>query len=248
MADSPRTKSQVCPHEWTREGKLPFLNQPVRFAVGDPTGLSSNTWRVWAQPAGDIYVACRDIFQEIKVSLHMSGRWRLGFTTEAAKGRPDLFGTGQNRAAEVWDKPAEIKPGVIQAFRITFPSSHLRVRPEDRHGRKWKNVIYIEEGPPALTTSMVIYVTQRPGIHIEGLHSFVLGTWSLPEGNFAHLVAQAEPFDTTQVELAASAVIAELESAGGARAEDLTCWMWGTDQKTGARSLVLAIGRPGLLK
>jgi hypothetical protein len=77
-------------------GLLPELNEPVRFAVGDPQGLTSNSWKVWKQHS-DIYIACRDNAQDIKISLHTSGRWRVGFTEKAAK-RPELLRPGQNRA------------------------------------------------------------------------------------------------------------------------------------------------------
>jgi hypothetical protein len=41
-------------------------------------GMSSNSWRFWTEPAGDAYLACRDNFKEGKLSLHTSGRWRMG--------------------------------------------------------------------------------------------------------------------------------------------------------------------------
>ncbi len=42
--------------------------------------------------------ACRDNFKEAKVSLHTSGKWRMGFTIEALGQEPELSATGQWKA------------------------------------------------------------------------------------------------------------------------------------------------------
>jgi hypothetical protein len=46
---------------------FPLREGPVKFAVGPPDGLTSNTWRFWTTVNGDIYLACRDNFKEAKV-------------------------------------------------------------------------------------------------------------------------------------------------------------------------------------
>jgi len=104
----------------SQSGLLPIRSGPVRFAVGSPDGLTSNSWRIWPSPQGDVYVACRDNFQEVKVSLHTSGRWRVGFTTEAIAKNPSLVGEGQNRAWDVWDRPEDLIPDVVRAFQLVF--------------------------------------------------------------------------------------------------------------------------------
>jgi hypothetical protein len=83
----------------------PIRRGPIRFAVGHPDGLTSNSWRVWTSPAGDVYISCRDNFKEAKVSLHASGRWRMGFTEKAVEKNarlltedaPGTFGTVRRR-------------------------------------------------------------------------------------------------------------------------------------------------------
>ena len=122
---------------------LPKTRGPLRFAVGPPDGLTSNAWRFWTTRRGDVYIACRDNFQEAKVSLHASGRWRMGFTTEAIGRNPQLIPADADRAWEVWDEPPASLPNTIVAFRLIFPTSELAVRPEQRPVKKWKNVLYI---------------------------------------------------------------------------------------------------------
>ncbi len=234
----------VSPYELTEAGALPFWNEAVRFAVGDPAGLSSNTWRVWMQGAGDVYLACRDTLKETKVSLHVSGRWRFGFTSEAAAARPDLIAPGADRAMEVWDKPAEIADGVIQAFKIYFPSNELLVTPEKRTGAKWKNVIFVEQGPADVATVMAVYVCTKPKLLIAGIRAFTLGSWSLPDGSFAHLVAQAEPFNNEQaLNLAITAGKLQAQQAGIEIPKGAILQFWGIDHTTGSRWTVV-VGDP----
>src|SRR4051812_6561064 len=94
-------------------GILPVKHGPVRFAVGPPNGITSNSWNVTAAKNGNVYIICRDNFKEVKVSLHASGRWRMGFTEKAIKSNPKLLLPGQNRAWEVWDKPPESMPNTV---------------------------------------------------------------------------------------------------------------------------------------
>jgi hypothetical protein len=104
----------------------------LRFAVGNPDGLSSNSWRVWARPDGDVYISCRDNYKELKVSLHRSGRWRVGLTDIAAGRLADRTVGGSNRAWDVWDRPDPMVPGITMGFVILFFPSELSITPSLR--------------------------------------------------------------------------------------------------------------------
>jgi hypothetical protein len=123
-------------------------NEPIRFAVGPPDGLTSNSWRFWTTSSGDAYLACRDNFQNMKVSLHASGRWRMAFTSEALAKNPALVPAGANRAWEVWDEPPPVLPDTVVAFRLIFPTIELAVKPEQRTTKQWRNTVFIESAPP----------------------------------------------------------------------------------------------------
>ena len=142
----------ISPTLAAQAGIIPLKPNPdkaVRFAVGSPNGLTSNSWRIWASKHGDVYIACRDNFKEAKVSLHASGRWRMGFTTEAISKNSHLLPSDQHRAWEVWDQPPISLPNTVIAFQLVFPTSELAVRPEQRIPKEWKNVIFIEAAPPS---------------------------------------------------------------------------------------------------
>lgn len=123
----------MSPLALTQMGILPYRRGPVRFAVGSPDGLTSNAWKIWTSKHGDIYIACRDNFKEAKLSLHASGRWRMGFTTEAVSKVGDLLPKDQNRAWSVWDKPRATLPAeTVRAFQLIFPTSELGVHHQER--------------------------------------------------------------------------------------------------------------------
>jgi hypothetical protein len=76
--------------------------------VAAANGMSSNSWRFWTERTGDAYLACRDNFKEAKVSLHTSGRWRMGWDANAVAKNPALLDSGQDRAWEKWEQPPPV--------------------------------------------------------------------------------------------------------------------------------------------
>jgi len=142
-------------------GALPIRQSEARFAVGLPEGNSTNSWKIWIDPKGDIYVACRDNFNETKVSLHVSDTWRMGFTEKAIEKRPTLIGEGKDRIWEKWKKPAESAPGVIMAMHLYFPPSELIVQPEFRRQKKWRGVVFIEPAAPGTITVATLFIAME---------------------------------------------------------------------------------------
>ncbi len=172
---------------------FPITNNVIRVAVGAPGGLSSNAWRIWCSKNGDVYIKCRDNFKEAKVSLHVSGRWRMGFTTEALEQNPGLLPEEANRAWEVWDCPEETIPNTVKAFALVFPAEQLVVRPAQRDLKSWKNVIFIEAAPPGKLTVVSLFVTRgNVSLQHESEPSIWLASFDLGNGSFAQLVAHGE--------------------------------------------------------
>ena len=183
----------ISPQTLTQAGILPIRRGPVRFAVGSPTGYTSNSWRIWTTTAGDVYIACRDNFKEAKVSLHASGRWRMGFTTEAISNNPLLVGEGENRAWDVWDRPVEKIPNIVQAFQLVFSGSQLNIPPDKRSTKNWKDVIYIEAPPIKKLTVITLFITNGDiKLNHESEPSFWLASLDLNNGCYAQLVAHGE--------------------------------------------------------
>jgi hypothetical protein len=167
-------------------------NEPVRFAVGPQNGLTSNAWRIWVRH-GNVYIACRDNFKEAKVSLHASGRWRMGFTTEAVAKDSNLLPSDRNRAWEVWDKPPATLPNTVIAFRLLFPTSELAVPPEQRRPSQWSNVVYAEAAPPGKLIVLSLFVTVGDVVLThESEPTFSLASLDIGGGRRAQLVVHGE--------------------------------------------------------
>src|ERR1051326_8642756 len=86
----------------------------LRFGVGSPEANYSSTWKVWTKK-GETYLAPREIGSTMKVSLHRSGRWRIGFSSKAHSGDDD-------RALLKWNPPQETEVGWTHALSIVVPS------------------------------------------------------------------------------------------------------------------------------
>jgi hypothetical protein len=184
----------VHPDAITGAGILPVKNKPARFAVGDRNGLTSQSWRVWTKKKSELYIACRTHFDEFKVSLHSEGGWRLGLTKEAIRKRPDLLASpNDDRAWDVWNIPCETLPQTTVAFHLYFPSSELTVPLAQRTGKLWKDVIFIEPGPPGRMRVLTLFITRgdiMPGYGSEP--SFTLASFEMTNG-YAKLIAHADP-------------------------------------------------------
>jgi hypothetical protein len=195
MKEEMQSSHPMIPNELaTQAGLIPVRVGPVRFAIGSPNGLTSNSWRIWVTKHGDVYIACRDNFTEAKVSLHASGRWRVGFTTEALRENPNLISGQQNRAWDVWDEPPATLPNTVTAFHLLFPSSELVVRPEQRQSKLWANVVFIEAMSSGKLTVLTLFVTMGNIILThESEPSFCLASLDIGGNRFAQLVAHGDP-------------------------------------------------------
>ena len=225
--------------ELTRAGLFPVRGREVRFAVGDPNGLTSNSWKVKAKKKGDIYIICRDNFKEAKVSLHPRGGWRMAFTTEAIKKNPKLM-VEKNRDWAVWDEPLTTLPNTIVAFHLYFPTSELSVSPQHRKSDDWKGTIYIEAGPPGKLTTVTLFITVgEPKPTHESEPSFVLASFDIGEGRFAQLIAHGDP-EGTIPEMIEHAVVAVRKQATSSKVTipaGAYAYFFG-HRKNGARFLV----------
>ena len=175
---------------------LPIRKGSAQFAVGAPDGISSNCWKFFTTKSG-IYLVCRDNFKEVKVSLHTSGTWRMGFTEQAVADRPDLVSaiTG-DRVWDKWEEPTEIKPGVVVAFRMAFPTSELALDPQVREPSNWKKTHFFEAGPMGtgmMTVATVLLTQEDAPVTYEDHPSVHVASLPLVDGRRAQLVVHADP-------------------------------------------------------
>lgn len=148
---------------------------------------------MWVQPDGDVYIACRDNYEELKVSLH-GKRWRVGVTGEAAEKTKHLRPPGADRAWMTWDRP-EAVDGIVMGFRVLFLPSELAVTPALRPPQRWREVEFIPP-PPAGCVTIATVTLNEPGRGmavggaIDQYHRFL----PLPTGGQLQLTLHSEPF------------------------------------------------------
>lgn len=182
-------------HLWVDppETPLPQIQSPLRVAVGTPTGPSTNSWRVWVQ-GQDVYVKCRDNLREWKVSLHASGTWRVGFTEEFIRTRPDFLREGQDRVWKKWRPSFTEEKQAIIGFQLVALTPTLCVGPKDR--RSWPtSVVFIEPSAnrDRMTVLSVAVVQSRNRLRInEDTHGAVVAVLPLGEERSVQLVATHE--------------------------------------------------------
>ncbi len=96
----------------------------IRFGVTDHAGRCAATWKCWTYVGSgkrDVYLACRSLQGKVKLSLHESGRWHVGF--DAAR-FPSMFEENSEpptRFAGRWDRPAPLIEGLTLACRVHTP-------------------------------------------------------------------------------------------------------------------------------
>jgi hypothetical protein len=227
---------------------LPLREGPIRFAVGSPDGMSSNSWRLWATRQGDVYLACRDNFQNMKVSLHVSGRWRMAFTEEAVRKDPTLVSGGADRAWEVWDEPPERPFGAVAAFRLMFLTDELAVNPDQRTAKAWRDTVFVEAAPArsGKLTTLTLFITEGDSdLRHESEPSFRLASLKLIGDRYAQLVAHADQEGTVPSSIAAARVdaLARADRGGIAIPDSGYIYLFGR-QPDGARFIVGARAWP----
>lgn len=165
-----------------------------RFAIGVADGRSSNSWVVTTSPAGDVYIICRDNFNELKASLHHSGNWRFGQTEKAAAERPDLVKPGSDRVWTKWDRPAECGSVPVVAFQIYFPAEGLYLGEEDRVGWK-KSVRFVEASADAgmMDVINICIVPERESGAWRADSGTTVAVLDLDGASRVHIVATREP-------------------------------------------------------
>lgn len=164
----------------------------VRFGVEADDGRASTVWRLWTvTTADDVYIAGRATGSWIKASLHASGRWQHGFTSEAQN--TGWASESGSRYFELWQRPPEVASGVTLALRIVIPTSQLRPGPSTRgRGREVRRL-----PPPPRADGVVFDVFLLAEGHqvVQLERSNRVGRIALPSGGTVEVVARTISFD-----------------------------------------------------
>ena len=189
---------------WTRHGlTLPRRESPIRFAVQQGNGLTSNAWGVHVENTGDAYVYCRDDLKGQKISLHKSGKQHISFD----RGLACQMGSS-DRFMNQWHEPYFTQE-TIATLRLLFPAWGVGLNEQHRRTAKsaWnKNDLLIHGHDEFMT--VVSFVIVDDGVTIRkkmgsyaccpigilplrpGKRLWVIAGWQ-PEGNLKTRVEEA---------------------------------------------------------
>jgi len=101
----------------------------IRFSTQNDAGHRSAVWSIFTIGGSNVALATTDAAGRMKISLHESGRWQIGYTSEYERrerqaGRWKL----KSRHWERWQRPAELQPGYTSAIKIIVPPAALTER------------------------------------------------------------------------------------------------------------------------
>ena len=136
----------------------------------------------------------------MKVNLHESGSWQIGYTSEYAE-RQRALGKweGQSRHWQIWKRPAPVAPGHTAALKILVPTAALHER---QPPKKTKPVRSVEtRGRKAVSFTVWLSRTTVPAWGYGPDHE-VIATLPLPNGEYVLVGAHyVDARDATRVML-----------------------------------------------
>ena len=154
-------------HDATRDG--------LRWVVGKADGPRSNTWRLWGNKKGDLYLAVRSLGGTIKASFHRDRRCQVGFTKEYEETARARFGAAR-RHWETWVLPGE---PWVRVAQIVIPASDLA----SFVGRESFETTWLQPPAPGSASLVSIFIAEPPTIEdwpqlFEGVEPLALFTYA----------------------------------------------------------------------
>jgi hypothetical protein len=187
VVDNSTARAAVC----RANQNLPELGtcmpeRALRFGVAGPIGFRAETWKCWTvhgKGKRDVYLACRALSGQLKLSLHQSGKWHVAFDSQRFD---QLFEEGAappDRFLGKWEQP-EGNDGLTLACRIYVPS-HAANIPDEKLD---ENVQWIAHAPPGQSVEIVIFLWNHAALAVEDwpgksvMKTALLGTVPLDGG------------------------------------------------------------------
>lgn len=167
----------------------------IRFAVTDGVKRAA-TWKCWTltdKEKGDVYLACRELRDELKVSLHESGYWHIAYSQKFFEENLIPFSDSDKsdkRFIMEWLRPPEIAEGMTLAFRIITPNSAVSTAFDTPLS---ENIISIPVPPDnhAVEIAVIITAPYTSVSHWPGRNSMdtqLVGSMSLDSGETVWIV------------------------------------------------------------
>ena len=126
----------------------------IRWAIGDPDGRRSSTWRLWGDKKGDVYLSMRSMGGVLKASFHRDRRCSVGFTSEYHSTAKKRFGA-ESRHWQRWVLPAA---EVVRVAQVVFPEGELAAFSADEASQmRW-----ISSPAPGNAIIVSVFIAEPP--------------------------------------------------------------------------------------
>ena len=177
----------VVPWFYVRSHKMP--EHSLRFAVRTHDGRTTDVWKCWTTTGNqkrDVYMTSRPLGYAMKLSLHESGQWHVGFDSNK---KDELFSPEQvppTRFLGKWLRPEAATMSQVLASRIYFPwaspSEATRDPPPD--------TVWLESAPEQQWVEVAVFLVNVPAPMDDWPGRMRLGTelvGRLPLGGVGHV-------------------------------------------------------------
>lgn len=169
----------------------------IRFGVTDHVGRHAATWKCWTQIGNgkkDVYLACRALRGNIKLSLHESGRWHVGFD---ATRFPSMFEEGSDPASRFigkWNRPAPLVEGLTLACRVHIPWYAATIQTVSLD----KKVSWIKAAQQGYSIEVVVFLSDVGALGSDwpgrrSMNTSFIGSIELDGGGHVWLVYHSVP-------------------------------------------------------
>lgn len=161
---------------------LPIRHGAVRLGVVGTGERKSNSWKVWMEKNGEMYLAIREPNPGFKVSLHKRGKQHI-------KAGNEYWGQ--------WHEPEFYAgPMVATSAKLIIPTWGMRedrmLSAEDREAWKGNEIEIDAPAEGKLLAVAVIVRAKGQALKQEGGKSETLALWRRPDGKEAHLIVSEE--------------------------------------------------------
>jgi hypothetical protein len=138
----------------------------IRFCVVSDDGRSSDIWKCWTNSGKgkrDVYLTSRPLGNTLKLSLHESGQWHVGYLSNK---RDKLFEAGkapETRFLGKWLRPESLINPIVLAARLYVPFFSPTESPRNIS----ESTIRIQSAPTDHAVEVTIFLLS-PKVTTEG--------------------------------------------------------------------------------
>lgn len=169
----------------------------IRFGVTDHAGRCAATWKCWTQVGGgktDVYLACRALQSNVKLSLHETGRWHVGFDATRFTSMFEKNSEPPTRFAGRWDKPAPLIEGLTLACRVHTPWYAVTIPVSSLDGK----VTWIRAAPQGQSIEVAVFISEAGALVTDwpgrrSMNTNLVGSIALDGGGHVWAVYHSIP-------------------------------------------------------